>query len=93
MKVISLEISNSNTCIYELYHEMVCNVTKRVFHEKIHCYGLDFPFYLQYQRWIYHERSFTTLYPKLIEFILSDMLCNIEILVMEKIVLLLLRLK
>ena len=93
MKVISLEIPNPSTCVYESHHEMACNVTKRGFHERIHCYDLDFPFYLQYQRWMCHERSFTALHLKLIESIPSDMLCNIEILVMEKTVLVLLRLK
>jgi hypothetical protein len=92
MKVISLEIANPTTCVYVNNHEMPCNVTKRGFHERLHCYDIDFPFYLQYQRWICHERSFTALHPKLIESIPPDMLCNIEIVVMGQIVLVLLRL-
>jgi hypothetical protein len=40
-----------------------------------------------------HERSFSVLHPKLIEFIPSDMFCNIEIIVMNKIVLVLLYLR
>src|SRR3569832_2230726 len=92
MDVVSLEIPNPGTCVYELQHKMACNITKRGFHERIHCYDIVFPFYLQYQRWMCHERSFTALHPKLIEFIPPDMLCNIEIIVMGKIVLVLLRL-
>jgi hypothetical protein len=71
MKVISLEISNPTTCIYVSNHEMLCNVIKRDFHE----------------RWICYKRSFTALHPKLIVFIPSNMLYNIEIVVMEQIVL------
>jgi hypothetical protein len=50
MKVIFLEIANSTTCIYVSNHKMLCNVTKRDFHERLHCYDIDYPFYLQYQR-------------------------------------------
>jgi hypothetical protein len=50
MKVISLEIANSTTYIYVSNYEMFYNVTKRGFHERLHCYNIDFPFYLQYQR-------------------------------------------
>jgi hypothetical protein len=46
MKVISLEIANPTIYIYVSNHEMLCNVTKRSFHERLYCYNIDFSFYL-----------------------------------------------
>ena len=45
MKVISEEIATFIICIYVSNHEMSCNVTKRGFYERLHCYDIDFPFY------------------------------------------------
>jgi len=91
MKVIRLDLPLPSMCLnIEDHKGEPCNIIRRGHYERIHCYDLDFPFYLQYPKYACHHNKFSVLNPKFIQAIPSNMKLNIDLVVMGKIVIVLL---
>jgi hypothetical protein len=92
MKVEKLELLTPAMCFSPNNHKgQDCNVLKRGYYERIHCFDLDFPFYLQYPKYSCHQNRFSALNPTIINAIPVSMDLNIELVVMGRNIIVLLR--
>jgi hypothetical protein len=91
MKVITLDLPIPVMCPnIEDHRGKACKIIKRGFYERIHCYDLDFPFYLHYQIYSCNDYKFSVLNPKFIQGIPANIHLNIDLVVMGKHILVLL---
>jgi hypothetical protein len=75
MKTIKFELSIPDGCLQPEFHQRkVCKVVKRILNERIYCYDLNFPFFLQYSKYYYHRKWFFALDEKFIKKIPIDLL-------------------
>jgi hypothetical protein len=85
MKVIHLDLPTPVMCLNPSSHNgQHCNVIKRGHYERIHCYDLDFPFYLQHPKFSCNGNSFSALNEKFIKSIPFSMDIKLELVVMGK---------
>jgi hypothetical protein len=65
----------------------ICNVKKKGFTDRIHCYDVDFPFYLKLQRFKCNGHYFNILHEHVILKLPTDIQSNLNLLVLDKMIL------
>jgi hypothetical protein len=68
------------------YQNHVCHVIKKGYVDRMHCYDIDFPFYLKLQRYSCNNHYFNILNERVIEQLPSTIQSNIPLLVLDKLV-------
>src|SRR3569832_252789 len=85
MKTVRLYFPKPNSYLQpEIHQGKICNVIKRELNDKIYCYYLKFPFFLQYPKYCCHENWFSVLDERFIERIPVDLLLESQLIVMGK---------
>ena len=88
LECVHLKLPDPLICVNTNSHtDSKCHIIKKGFLERAHCYDLEFPLYIKYQRYSCHGTSFSALNARIIQQVNEDISVEPGIIMLGKILL------